>query len=81
MPKNWHHFSAKEHRKFLEERGFLFIHQQGSHLYFAKRVAGHDCVVQVVLGKEEHRQSRKTMDMSSRHSGISKREYAAWINE
>lgn len=81
MPKNWHHFSFKEHVKFLLEHGFLFVHSEGSHFFYVRKVVGEPhLVVQAVKGDEEKRQSRKTMDMSSRHSGISKDEYKRWIN-
>ncbi len=81
MPKNWHHFSAREHTAFLLAHGFRFVHTKGSHEFYFKRTDGIPHLVQVVLHAEEARQSRKTMDMSVRHSGISRDEYKRWINE
>jgi len=82
MSKNWHHFSAKEHIQFLEENGFVYAHTRSSHDYYIKQDANGDRIVQVITSKKEQkRQSRKTMDMSSRHSGISKDHYKKWINE
>ena len=81
MPKNWHHFSYKEHIAFLIEHGFVFVHGEGSHFFYVKRGDdGRDSIVQAIKGKEEPRQSRKTIDMSIRHSGIPKSEYKTWIN-
>lgn len=81
MGKNWYHFSAKEHVEFLTENGFYYNHTEGSHEFYIKRCSDKDYIVQVVISnKEKKRQSRKTMDMSSRHSGISKERYKEWIN-
>ena len=80
MPKSWHHFSAKEHAAFLVENGFSYRKTNGSHDYYHRRVGTEDYIVQVVQGKEKKRQSRKTMDMSARHSGIPKSKYEEWIN-
>lgn len=81
MPKNWHHFSAKEHAEFLKENGFKHTHTRGSHQFFVKSDDESDKIVQVIIGnKEKKRQSRKTMNMSIRHSGIPKGEYKKWID-
>lgn len=73
MGRNWHNFSAKEH-------GFLYSHTEGSHEFYVKKENGHFVVQVIVSSKERHRQSRNTMQMSMRHSGISKIEYVRWIN-
>lgn len=81
MGKNWHQFSAKEHARFLKENGFTYEHTRSSHDYYIKRELTGDRIVQVIISlKEKSRQSRKTMDMSARHSGISKSKYTEWIN-
>lgn len=82
MSKNWHHFSAKEHAEFLIEHGFRYSNTQSSHEFYVKVTETKQCVVQVIINnKEKHRQSRKTMDMSLRHSGIPKSKYKDWINK
>ncbi|HBF67508.1 MAG TPA: hypothetical protein DDW36_03735 [Candidatus Magasanikbacteria bacterium] len=80
MAKNWHQFSAREHKEFLEENGFYYARTHGSHEFYVKRNLPDKVVQVVVSNKENHRQSRKTMDMSSRHSGMPKSEYKKWIN-
>lgn len=81
MSKSWHHFSAKEHTKFLEENGFVHTHTNGSHAFYVKKNATEQHIVQVIVGSnEKDRQSRKTMEMSIRHSGILKAAYVIWIN-
>ncbi len=82
MSKSWHHFSAKEHATFLEENGFTHTHTNGSHAFYVKRDEAEQRIVQVIIGtNEKNRQSRKTMEMSIRHSGIPKSKYVTWINK
>ena len=64
----------------MVENGFHYVNTRGSHNYYHKKIEGLDLVVQVVKGHEEDRQSRKTMDMSGRHSKIPKTKYKEWIN-
>lgn len=80
MSRNWHHFSAKEHADFLVEHGFHYLYTKGSHDFYVKKESVSQHLVQVIGGKERQRQSRKTMEMSIRHSGILKQEYTQWIN-
>ncbi|MEK7451821.1 MAG: hypothetical protein AAB664_00630 [Patescibacteria group bacterium] len=82
MSKSWHHFSAKEHAKFLKENEFAHVYTKGSHAFYVKKNEVEQRIVQVIIGSnEKDRQSRKTMEMSIRHSGIPKATYVSWINQ
>jgi predicted RNA binding protein YcfA (HicA-like mRNA interferase family) len=72
-------WSFKKLEKFLKDYNFSLGHIEGSHYFYNGKIKGEQRVVQVILSRKEREcQTKKTIEMAIKHSGIPKEYFEEW---